>query len=113
MPATYNPALPTDKDWVRLLSGDRDITRPKLDDYEINGLLAEEANKYLAAARACEVILSKSNGLVAKEVGDLKLRWTDKPEDAYRRYIRDLRRKGAGLTHKKPSSFRVLRSKDG
>jgi hypothetical protein len=111
--ATYNPDAMTDKDWVRMLSGDRNTSRATLSDEEINALLAEEQNKYLAAARACEIILAKSGGLVEKQVGDLRLRYTHTPEDAYRRYVRYLREEGAKRTYTTPSTFRVLGSRNG
>lgn len=107
MAATYNISLPTDKDWVRFLSGDRDVTAAKLQDEEIIALLAEEANKYLAAARACEAIIARSGGLVVKQVGDLKLQYSGTGKDAYHEHIKQLREKGAKLTISIPRVFRV------
>ena len=111
MGATYDPALSTDKDWVRFLIGDRGPDVFKLDDDEIAALLVEEANKYLAAARAGDVILTRSQGLVAKEVDTLRLAWSDSPDNAYRLHIQALREKGALLTLQqsgRPSVFKVL-----
>ena len=105
---TYSPLLPTDKDWVRFLSGDRDVSVAKLSDEEIAALLIEEANKYLAAARACEIILARSGGLVEKHVGDLLLKWGGSAQDQYSQYIKSLREKGAALTISRPRTFRVL-----
>ncbi len=107
MAATYSTSLVTDKDWVRFLSGDRDVANAKLQDEEIAALLTEEANKYLAAARACEAIIAKSGGLVVKQVGDLKLQYSGTGKDAYHEHIRQLREKGAGLTITRPRTFRV------
>jgi hypothetical protein len=108
MGAAYDANLTSDKDWVRLLAGDRDIDKARLSDEEIAALLVEERNKYLAAARACEIILAKSGGIVDKQVGDLRLKWGGSSQDQYSKYIQQLRIKGAGLTLQKPKSFRVL-----
>ncbi len=106
--ATYDPAIPTDKDFVRLMSGDRDISRPALYDGEIEMLLSEEVNKYLAAARACELILSRSKGLVTKQVGDLKLQYADSEKSAYFRHSQKLREQGARRSSTGPQVLRVL-----
>lgn len=95
MAATYDPSLVADKDWVRLLSGDRDMTDPRLQDEEIEQLLVENRNKYLAAAAACELILMRHGNLVEKQVGDLKIKYSDEVKSAYREYIARLRAKGA------------------
>ena len=108
MPATYDPSLPTDKDWVRMLIGDRDVAAPRLDDDEIFAYLREEANKYLAAAAAAEAILARSGGLVEKQVGDLRLKWGGSVQDQYSKYIQRLRVKGAGLTIRAQNVFRVV-----
>jgi hypothetical protein len=108
MASTYDPALSTDKDWVRFLVGDRDVSDPRLQDEELYALLREEANKYLAAAAAAELILGRNGGLVEKQVGDLRLKWGGSAQDQYQKYIDHLRRKGAGLTLEKQNVFRVL-----
>jgi hypothetical protein len=108
MAATYDPTLATDKDWVRLLIGDRDTARPFFDDAEILAVLEEEQNKYLAAATLAESVLSKGHGLVEKAVDDLHLRWSDNPKSAYSGYIAVLRQKGATLTY--PAGKRVIRA---
>lgn len=95
MAATYDPTLPTDMDWVRFLCGDRDVDSPGIQDEEIFALLEEEPNKYFAAAAACEMILAKSGGLIDKQVGDLRLKWSDEPNNAYNDYIKRLRERGA------------------
>ena len=97
MSATYDPTLPTDRDWVRFLVGDRVVASNILEDEEIDALLLEEANKYLAAARAGEVILSRSRGVVSKTVADLSLTYGDSPESAYRTHLQRLREKGCKL----------------
>src|SRR5262245_50501418 len=117
MAATYDPTLPRDKDWVRLQIGDRGtfsaapaITGAVLSDEEINAILAEEANKYLAAARLGDVILAKGRGVVSKSVSSLSLSWGDSPEGSYRAHLQRLRERGCQLLLKGSggSVFRVL-----
>lgn len=108
MPASYDATLPTNKDWVRLLAGDRDVVKAKLQDEEINALLIEVGNKYLAAALACELILAKTGGLVEKQVGDLKIKYGTDARSAYLGYISSLRQRGANLLMPKPRAFKVL-----
>lgn len=110
MPFTYDSGLSSDRDWVRLLSGDRVSAQMKLEDEEIDGLLREESNKYLAAARACEIILARSGGLVTKEVDTLRLQWSDNStaETTYTRYIKYLKERGAERTIRSPLTFKNL-----
>lgn len=109
MAATYDPTLPTDKDWVRFLIGDRDVTTARFADEEYVAVLTEEANKYLAAARMAETLLGRSGGLVEKEVDTLRLKWSDTAQNAYREYIDELRKRGCELLISKPNRvFRVL-----
>lgn len=112
MAATYDITLQTDKDWVRFLCGDRTVSpasRARLTDEEIEGLLATEANVYFAAARACEIILHRSGGVMEKYVGDLKLKFAGNPEDAYLRYIKGLRAEGARRLQPRPKILKVFR----
>jgi hypothetical protein len=107
--ATYDPMLPTDRDWVRLLSGDRDVDRPVLQDEEIDELVVGSTNKFFAAAAACEVIYSRMKGAIEKQVGDLKIKYGTTARDAYSAYIQKLRERGALATSPHPQAgFRVL-----
>lgn len=109
MAATYDPTLSENKDWVRLLIGDRDVIRPFLSDDEIEAILVENNNnKYYAAAQAAEAIVAKSRGLVEKAVDDLRLRWSDNAKSAYWEYIKRLRNKGMTESGGKTPVFRVL-----
>lgn len=110
MPATYDPLSGEDKDLVRLLSGDRDVAHAKLDDEEIFVFLREEPNAYYAAARACGVILAKSGGLVMKEVGDLRLQWSNNAENAYTKHASSLREEGARRLLSGKREFKTLGS---
>lgn len=108
MPATYDPSLPTAKDWVRFLTGDRTVTAARLQDEEIDALVTEEGNKYLAAARALEIVTGGGRGgVIEKTVDDLKLRFSDSADSALARYIKMLREKGHRLKLTRPSHFKV------
>jgi|GEM_PF-6132266 len=107
MSASYDPSLEEEKDWVRLLVGDRDVARPFFQDEELEAILASEGNRYLAAARAAEVILAKDRGLVEKAVDDLRLRWSDNAKSAYHEYINSLRAKGMAMAAGTSFVFRV------
>jgi len=107
MAANYDPMLSTDLDWVRFLIGDTSESNATIQDEEITALLIEESNKYLAAARAGEVIIARKRGVVEKEVDDLKLKYGDSPESAYRTHLQRLREKGCDILQSR--SKRVFR----
>ena len=96
MTATYDSALATDKDWVRFQIGDRGPTTFSLEDEEIFAILAEETNKYFAAAMCGEVIIGLGQGAVSKSVGALSISYNnDSPEAAYRSHLAYLRQRGS------------------
>ena len=110
MAATYDPTLPSDKDWVRLLIGDTDVSSPVLSDEEILGIIAEEVSingqgiwtKYLVAARAGWVILAADGGsgsVVSKTVGNLSLSYggSSSADSAFRAHLQSLKERGAVL----------------
>lgn len=108
MAVTYDPRLATDLDWVRFLVGDRDIANAVLDDEEIHALLQEEPNKYCAAAAAADMILARSGGVIDKQVGDLRLKWSDEPRNAYGAHIQYLRERCAYELKTTDFVFKVL-----
>jgi hypothetical protein len=108
MATTYDPLLLTDMDWVRFLVGDRDVANATVVDEEILAVLDEEPNKYFAAAVIADLIINKSGGIVDKQVGDLRIKWSDSPENAYRRYANWLRERGAYELGKTNYIFKVL-----
>ena len=113
MGATYIPTLDgphADRHWVRMQIGDRDVDNsPQFEDEEIDAILAEEANKWLAAARLGSIILGRKKDVVSKAVGDLRLTYGGGSEDgAYRQHLKTLREKGAELMQPTPRAFRVL-----
>lgn len=104
---TYDPTLPSDRDWVRFLIGDR--TSPfRISDDEIDALLIEERNKYLAAARAGEICLTRGMGITSKSVEGLSISFGDSPTSAYRSHLQRLREKGARLLLAQQSYIRIL-----
>lgn len=109
MSATFNPKLLTTTDWVRHLSGDRDVSRPRWQDEEISAYLVENSdNKYLAAADLLENLAAQRGGLVNKAVEDLRLEYSDSAEGALARYIKFLRNKaGVGISTG-TAQFRVV-----
>jgi hypothetical protein len=98
---TYNESLPTDKDWVRLNIGDRDVSggaeTAVFSDEEIVATLTEEPNRWLAAARLGSILLTQYAGLVRKRVEDLELEVsdTDGGKGVYEMQISKLRERGA------------------
>jgi hypothetical protein len=63
----------TDLSWVRLRIGDTSSGTAKFADEEINILLGNEGNKYLAAAVAAESIGASLSGSVDKTIGKLSI----------------------------------------
>lgn len=113
MAATYDPTLATDRDWVRFLIGDRGPTTFRLTDEEIDAVLAEEANKYMAAYRCAVAIYSGASGagLIRKAVDDLRLEFSDDADGAFWSYVNSLKAKGVQLMQRTPSTFRTLGSR--
>jgi hypothetical protein len=110
MSASYDPTLPSDKDWVRFLIGDRDITSPNLEDEEILAVLTEEANKYLAAFRCGNIIFNRGLGAITKSVDDLSITYSDSADSAYMTHLKKLEEEGCRRLLKVSGSsvFRVL-----
>lgn len=109
MAATYDTSLPTDKDWVRFMIGDRDVAAATLQDEEINAILGMKANKYLAAADCAQMMLALNQGLIEKQVETLKLQWSNKgAESTYQIYIEYLRKMGTMMMSPAPAVFKVL-----
>lgn len=104
MSADFDPTLPTDKDWVRLVIGDTDTSNAIFTDESIQAFVDEEANKKLAAARCLEALVSRwgveSGGLTEKQTSKLRRRWggTGSTIESMGKYAETLRAEGAEET---------------
>lgn len=98
---TYDPAqVGTDPLFqVRFLIQDTVSTRPLCQDEELNFLIANEANVYMAAAAACDSLVARSAGVQSRRVGDLALTYDPK---FYRSLGATLRARG--MSHQLPSA---------
>ncbi len=111
MSATFASSLPTDKDWVRHKIGDKtDLPDGAIfQDEEIEAILAEQANKWLAAAELGESLLAEeTGGAVEKAVDGLRLRFSDSPQSAYASMITRLREKGTEIVAEASFGHKLL-----
>lgn len=120
MSATYDSSLSTNKDWVRFLTGDTDVSsNPLLSDEEIGAVLSEEeatgdATKYYAAATCLRAIRSRlshaGDGKLSKSVGDLSITWglDGTAQQMIEERIRQLETRGAELYVPSHKLFRTL-----
>lgn len=117
MPATYNPALPTARDWVRFTINDTDTAAALLQDEEIDALLTEESStgpgaKYYAAAAAIEVLAARhaarGAGIAEKEVDGLRLKFGLGGDATWKDVANTLRMRGSAAVNR--SAPRVIRS---
>ncbi len=108
MPKTFDPTLPTNKDWVRLLTGDRDVAVSSVTDEEINAVLEANGDNYYRASYYIGMTIYNSQRKIVKEqVDDLRIDYA-KPDDAgdvYLKYLKSLLSRGPGGR----AIFRVLR----
>jgi hypothetical protein len=75
---SYDPEMPTTKDEVRFLIGDTDTTDQQLSNEEVAYLLSEFGSPVLAAQQAAQALAAKFSRLVTKEVGDLRIEYSDR-----------------------------------
>lgn len=109
MTAEYDPTLSTDKDWIRAQIGDRDTTKAVLSDEEIDAINDTQQNRWLAAAECGALVATRSQGVVEKQVDDLRLDFGDNDQNtAYAAHLQRLRVKGAQELLPAQSNFRVL-----
>ena len=81
---TYgNDPSNSDLDAVRLLLGDTDSSKPQMSDEELNYFISEYTTVQMAASMAARSLASKYARLVTKEVGDLRIEYSD----LYRHYL--------------------------
>jgi len=99
----YDPAVSTDKDWVRRTIGDIDSSNFEFYDEEITAFLTNSDNRHFAAADALEAMyvkwLGSGKGVMEKKVENLwvKLGFEDRASQSIERIIDNLRKEGARL----------------
>ena len=123
--ATYNPDLPTDRDWVRRLTNDTDTPdNAFLEDAEIDALVDESIarhgegawTKNSAAAEALEMraqvgaLVEAGDGIKRKRIGRLEIERGEgsKAMAELRRNAKRLRAKAASLMSRRPAAFSTL-----
>lgn len=74
MPWTYtgNPGS-SEKDMVRFLIADTNTSRQLVQDEEIEWLLTQEMNVYMAAAACCRSLIVKAGGVRRKRISDFDI----------------------------------------
>jgi hypothetical protein len=108
MTVSFDPTLATDRDWVRFKIGDATVATATLQDETIDAILAQEANKWFAAACCAQAIVGRARGLASKKVDDLHLTYEDNADSAYARLIQELREEGALQLMERPRHMFVL-----
>ena len=95
---TYEPGnlATSPRDQVRWLSGDRDTNDQQVQDEEIDWVLAQQPNVYLAAADVCEAIAAQLSRLADARTGDVQESLSQKAK-AYQERANALRSRAATL----------------
>lgn len=90
MAVTYDPAWPTDKDWVRWRLGDTSTSDGILQDAEITSALGEYGSKQEAAWRSAQAIYAEFARLaVDSKMGQLQFLYSKRAE-WYKQLITEL-----------------------
>jgi len=95
MANTYNTALTTSKDKIRLLVGDTDSADWLLSDEEINFFAGQESNVYLAAAMTAKALAAKFARLVDHAIGDVRVNLSQR-QAQFATLAKDLQTRGGG-----------------
>jgi hypothetical protein len=90
---TYVQDFTTTLDQVRFLIQDTQSTRPLCTDEELTWLISTEANVYMAAAAACELLIAKAGNVKTRWIGDLRVTLDT---GMYRGLASMMRARGAG-----------------
>lgn len=78
----YDNTLPSDKDKVRFIIQDTNDSEHLLEDEELEWLLVEQGNVYLAGAAACEVLAGRFRAKVtSKSVGGLSISYANRADE--------------------------------
>lgn len=120
---SFDPALPTDRDWVRLLIGDDDPLHEQLADATLDAIIVEVlaqgatagAAKYCAAAQAGRLVaagwVASQAGKVEKQVSKLRIQYGGGGQssalDAYDKYLDVLAQK---CTHQSLSTPALIKA---
>jgi len=120
---SWDPALPTNKDWVRLLIGDNDPLDEALADATIEAIITEVTNlgatgegiKYCAAAQAGELMAAgwtaSSAGHVEKAVSKLRIQYggggTGSAIETYNSYLAGLKQKCTHYSLSRPALLKA------
>lgn len=70
---SYDAEMSTGRDQVRFLIQDTTSTRQLFQDEEIDWMLTQEANIYMAGAALCDMLLMRNKGVKYKKIGDLSI----------------------------------------
>ena len=109
MSFSYNPALPTDKDKVRLFIGDTNSADVLLQDEEIAALLAMFGSVAIASVKACNSIAAKYARYADQETGDISVRYSQIAA-TYRELAQSLQDGLTGLSAPMPYAGGISRS---
>lgn len=112
MSATFDTSLSTDKDWVRALIGDTDVspaTDAFLADETIEAILTKEMNVFMAASRAARMVymqLTGGGGIEDRKVGETRIRY--QAAQRFKQTADEL--KARGYTYAKPYSGGIYKA---
>jgi cytochrome c1 len=97
MAFTYQSGLDRTRDQVRFLIQDTNEALPLFQDEEIDWMLTQEANVYMAAAALCDIRVTQvgggGKGIKRKKVGDLDITYN---ADHYKALSATLKARGMG-----------------
>lgn len=101
---SYDSTLTTAKDQVRFLIRDTDTAKQQVQDEEILWLIKSEANIYMAAYAAGQMVVARTAagaGVSSKSVGDLSISYGGLSDSGYQIHLKRLLARGSA--HQVPS----------
>lgn len=123
MTTTYEPSLPTDRDWVRHLLRDTDTTAPMFQDEEIDAVLSatllsisSPAARYFAAASLLATLhtqwMSRGKGIASKKTSKFAITYGTgigiNVDAAVQARIKELRIEGANILCPLPKTLAMI-----